>query len=219
MYLVIPLSLILGSALAIAFIIWRKVPYIKKLATAENAAAQEGMELQLAVNFPVALFSRIAPELIEFFKKLKFHEYKEAWLIELEKFLRRLRLMSLRMDRLSDSLISRVRKGYQNGPAAPASDKEESAGSVKSQEISLPVVNELESLRKEEQRLIIEIAKNPKDSNLYNTLGDLYVKMGEYNDAKESFEAAMELDGQNAELKKKLSSVLEKLHTIQASQK
>ena len=44
-------------------------------------------------------------------------------------------------------------------------------------------------------------------------LGDLYVKMKNFTDAKESYEVAIELDPGNEELKKKLSSVLEKLST------
>ena len=64
-------------------------------------------------------------------------------------------------------------------------------------------------MKKEEQRLIIEIAKNPKSSSLYETLGDLYVKMNNFTDAKESYEAAIELDPSKEELKKKHSQAVE----------
>ena len=139
--------------------------------------------------------------------------------MELEKFLRRFRLLSLRMDRLSDSLISKVRKGYQNGNERPTTFPTEDQVPAEAKVFEpVPVVNELESFRKEEQRLIIEIAKNPKDAKLYDVLGGLYIKMGEYNDAKESFEAAIELDPANEDLKKKRSQALEKLKLSQASQ-
>ncbi len=213
-YLTIPLSLIFGSVLAIGCIIWRKAPYIKKLSAA-NLPAQAG----LPKNFWFRLFSEFAPELRETSQKLKFHEYKDTWLIELEKFLRRLRLLSLRIDRLSDSLINKIRRGYQNGNGnSAASNTVEKKSSVIQKTEQKPIINNLELFKKEEQRLIIEIAKNPKDSKLYDTLGDMYVKMGEYGDAKESFEAAIELDSNNGELKKKLSIILEKLNLSKTSQ-
>ena len=58
---------------------------------------------------------------------------------------------------------------------------------------------------------IIEIAQNPKDSRLYEKLGDLYVEMENWNDAKESYEAAIELNPTAEELKRKLSTALERL--------
>ena len=66
-------------------------------------------------------------------------------------------------------------------------------------------------LKNEEERLIIEIAQNPKNAALYESLGDLYIEMSNFNDAKESFEAAIELNPQDESIKQKLSSVLEKL--------
>ena len=57
----------------------------------------------------------------------------------------------------------------------------------------------------------VEIAKNPKDSRLYEVLGDLYVKMNNFSDAKESFEAAMELSPHDEGLQKKYSQVLKKM--------
>ena len=66
-------------------------------------------------------------------------------------------------------------------------------------------------MKREEQKLIIEIAKNPKDSKLYEILGDLYVKMNNLSDAKESFEAAIELSPNSEILQKKLSQVIEKV--------
>ena len=67
-------------------------------------------------------------------------------------------------------------------------------------------------LKNEEQRLIMEIAKNPKDARLYEALGDLYMEMSGFIDAKESYEAAIELNPQDESLKQKLSSALEGLN-------
>ena len=73
-------------------------------------------------------------------------------------------------------------------------------------------VDDKAEFKKSEQRLIIEIAKNPKNPALYEELGDLYTTSRDYRDARESYEAAIELNSTDEELKKKLSSALEKLN-------
>ena len=117
----------------------------------------------------------------------------------------------MRIDRLSNTLIYKIRKGYESNEQSVIQDVETKSVEV----IPTPVIktqeNNAETWKREEQRLIIEIAKNPKDSKLYGLLGELYVKMGDYSDAKESFEAAIELDPANEELKKKHSVVTEKV--------
>ena len=133
------------------------------------------------------------------------------WLIELEKLLRRLRVFSLKIDRISDSWIKRIRRGNGFGTTTSAiAEKTEAEETLVLKVQSVPKPT-LEDMKKEEQRLIIEIAKNPKDFKLYEVLGDLYVKMNNFSDAKESFEAAIELNPHNEKLQKKLSQVLEKV--------
>jgi len=143
-------------------------------------------------------------------------EYKEMWLVEAEKLLRRLRLFSLKMDRFSDLLIKKIRKHIYSDTDnssiftavnEPNQDKQDAVKNG----------NEVE-FKKSEQKLILEIAKNPKNAALYEELGDLYAKAREYKDAKESYEAAIELNSNNRELKKKLSQTLEKLNKPDVSQ-
>jgi|SRR3989344_484703 len=217
MYLIIPLSLIFSSVLTIGVIIWRKAPYLKKLAAVEGGALNGSLSKK---DFLFRFFSDLSPEIVNAFRNIKLQEYKEAWFVELEKFLRRLRLVSLRMDRWSNSWIQGIRKRYESGSGTMQEqttvsniDKEDDKKETKQ-----AVESDAEFFKKEEQRIIIEIARNPKDSNLYDTLADLYVKMGEYDDAKESYEAAIELDPNNEELKKKLSLALEKIRLSRSSQ-
>jgi len=208
MYLLTPILLVFLSLCGILFIVWRKRLYIRKL-VAVDVPNQNGSTSLSNKEFLGRLSKEMFPEMMEQAGNIKFNEYKDAWLVEAEKFLRRLRLLSLRMDRLSATLIHKIRNVY---------DKPEVLVETKPTEqtiVAPPVrveekTNE-EIWKKEEQKLIIEIAKNPKDSKLYDLLGDLYIKMGDYTDAKESFEAAMELDANNEELKKKHSMVLEKI--------
>jgi len=218
-YILLPLFFILGSALGISVILWRKGQYIKKLATAEGAVLNgNGISKK---EYLFKLFSEFSPELVGAFKSIKLQEYKDAWLVEVEKFLRRLRLVSLRMDRWSNSWIQGIRRhvdqSASNNTQAQSSVQEpvEEKKQIKAEE----KIDQAEEFRREEQRLIIEIARNPKDSKLYGALGELYIKMGEYGDAKESFEAAIELDPSNEEFKQKLSFSLEKIASSEASQK
>ncbi len=201
MFLLIPLTLLLASVVGISVIVFRKMPYLNKLTPETHLSAQTG-----AVG---DILAELFPEFSEGFKSLKLKEYGDVWLIELEKLLRRLRVFSLKMDRISESWIKKIRNG--NVSRATNAVVEE-----KNKEAEMPVIKvqhapgmSLEDMKREEQKLIIEIAKNPKDSKLYETLGDLYVKMNNLSDAKESFEAAIELNPHNEELQKKHSQVVE----------
>ena len=66
--------------------------------------------------------------------------------------------------------------------------------------------------RTPEVSLIIPCLNEAGNAALYEELGDLYAKMGDYRDAKESYEAAIELNSNNEELKKKLLRTLEALN-------
>ena len=220
MFIITPLVLIFASLAGITIIVWRKKSYLDKL-HALDAAGSNTDSAMGGVSFGwMAYGAELFPELKSIFDRIKIHEYKELWLKEAEKFLRKTRLVFLRIDRLSDSLIKKIRKVSVNGQLSsqahkiePTSDKnhESEVVSVQKQTIS-PAF-----LKNEETRLIMEIAKNPKDASLYGALGDLYVEMESWIDAKESYEASIELDSQNELFKKKLSSVLEKIVFSEAS--
>ena len=164
------------------------------------------------------LFFELFPEIDEGFQKLKLKEHFAIWLVELEKFLRKMRLFFLKIDRLSEVLIKKIRiihLNHRTEDQAPISDGLVASTRGMSQSAVMARHKEeqvsAELFKKEEQRLILEIAKNPKDSMLYEALGDLYLKINNLEDAKESFEAAIELAPQNESLKQKLSLILEKL--------
>ncbi|MEK7076339.1 MAG: tetratricopeptide repeat protein [Patescibacteria group bacterium] len=197
MFILVPLTLLLASAVGILVVVFRKMPYLNKLTPETHAGGD--------------ILTDLFPELSAGFKGLKLKEYGDLWLVELEKLLRRLRVISLKMDRISDSWIKKIRKGNISRTINSSIEK-------KTETIEIPVskaqsvqVITMKDMKREEQRLIIEIAKNPKDSKLYEVLGDLYIKTNNFSDAKESFEAAIELSPNNEELQKKLSQVLEKM--------
>lgn len=215
MFIIIPLALIIFSLAAIFFIIYKKLPQLKTISSIEGDSSVSSKYNLFSVNS----FNDFFPEIAEYLKKIKFQEYKNLWLMEVEKILRRLRLVSLKMDRFSDHLIKKIRKVGDSQPKVNAMQELRTGEPVVEQPVVIkekpvhekPPIVSMESLKSEEQKLIIEIAKNPKDYRLYETLGDLYMKMDNLDDAKESYEAAKELNPHSEVLVKKHSQSLEKM--------
>lgn len=198
MFILIPLVLVLVSAVGIFFIVWRKMPYLKKLTVAD---AQLGP----------SIWSDLFPEFSRGINNTRLKHYRGVWLLELEKFLRRLRLVSMKMDRKSESLIKKIRNVTEK-----KHEKHHGTASIETRETTVtkapePIKETIEDFKREEQKLVIEIAKNPKNPALYEVLGDLYVKMSNFADAKESYEAAIELNPAKEELVKKHSQAVEKV--------
>jgi tetratricopeptide (TPR) repeat protein len=200
MFFIIPLVVFIGSLTGIFWIIARKFVYLKKL-TPEILTGSEQNEKSFWAEF--------FPEIAQRISRLSLHEYRVNFLAEFEKILRKLRLLSLRIDTFTNSLIHRVRKTVV--------EHEE----LISGEIALQGAQEIESQnasngankdpREEEQKLIIEIARNPKDSKLYKKLGNIYLKIGEWNDAYESFKKALELDPTDDVIRNKLEKLTKKI--------
>jgi len=217
MFIFIPFLLILCSVAGIFAVIWRKKSYLDKLYALNTAGGANDVSVS-GTNFSLmGLGADFFPEVKALLDKFRIYEHKMALLVETEKFLRKTRLVSLRIDRWSDALIKKIRKvhlnGQLNGKIANSSaetDKEIFFSNSDKNLAKDQTVN-LGFLKNEEQRLVMEIAKNPKDPNLYEALGDLYMEMDNWADAKESYEASIELNPQNEPLKIKLSSALEKL--------
>ena len=161
MYLLIPLALILASSAGVFVIVWRKRPYLEKLSAAETKPE-------------AGIWSDLFPEFAEGFNgaKPKLKHYRGVWLLELEKFLRRLRVISMKMDRASDSWIKKIRKVTERKLPSSSNSLRPAASPPAVLEQTAPTI---EGMKKEEQRMIIEIAKNPKNPVLYETLGDLYM--------------------------------------------
>jgi len=212
LFLIVPISLIVISLAGIFFIFFRKKSYLSDL------AVSQGTNGGVKSDTWTELFFSFFPEIDSGLRRMKLKEHIAVWLLEIEKYLRKARLIFLRIDRLSDGLIKKIRKFHLTHKAG----EELSGVSTGSIEGELPSVapvkrkeeqSQLDAFRKEEQRLILEIAKNPKDPGLYEVLGDMYMKTDNLTDAKESYEAAIELSPQNDFIKEKLSLVLEKMHT------
>ncbi len=157
----------------------------------------------------IRLFDLYFPEVKTKFNSIDVSEYKQTWLSETEKILRRLRVVSLKIDRLSDSLIKKIRHAHTQERAKSVEAQEKIIDEIPAQIEELYDLGEM--LKKEEQKLIVEIARNPKKVEAYLALGDAYVKLGQFEDAKNSYETCLKLDAENEVYKKKLDEANAKI--------
>ncbi len=197
MFFLIPFGIFLVSLFLIAWLAARKFVYLKKLAPGVIDNLDTAQE---------SFWAEFFPEAAQHLKMAKLREYGAAILAEFEKLLRRLRLISLRIDTLMSQLVHRVRKSNARREETLGRETESEAEKY----IGRPVRTgdaKKQDLKEEEQRLIIEIAKNPKDAELYKRLGQVYLKTGENGDAFESFKRALELNPEDGEAKTKLEKL------------
>lgn len=197
MFFLIPLIIFLSSVAIAIWMVARKFAYLRKL-TPETVNGPAFTDEDFLTEF--------FPGLASWFKKKNIQEFRVDFLAEFEKFLRKLRLASLRIDTLTDRLIHRVRKS-----AAYHGEVLSRESAVPESIVEADGSDKKKDWKEEEQRLIIEIAKEPKNAELYKKLGDVYIKMKENQDALESFKKSLELNPGDDEAKSKLEKVSAKL--------
>jgi len=166
-------------------------------------------------------------------------DYKQHWLnfiIHLEKFLRRTKIIFLKIENLLSKWIDRLRrksqamtqksrewirqkelrrKKIQEAPLEkieeeiPVKISREGEEPQLVEEDQIPI-SELKKPIKEEQKWINLIVENPKNITAYKFLGLLYWKQHNYSDAKASLEMAVKLGSKD----KKVQEVLEELKKL-----
>ena len=167
------------------------------------------------------------------FQRIKGIDYKHYWLnfiIFLEKFLRKIKIIFLKIENLLSKWISWLRNRSQimtqkskewikHKEAKRREDKKditkETIIKVNREEMdSLPELDEddlpIEELKKpikEEQKWIDLIIENPENITAYKFLGILYWKQHNYSDAKASLEMAVKFGSKD----KKVKDILEEL--------
>jgi len=208
MYLFIPLFLFFASLVFVFSIIFRKFGYLKKLSTDHFLMIENGVAKDFRGFLRQMFF-----EVFNYFERVNISKHKAGFLTESEKSLRKLRLFFLRMDNLFNSLISRVRDSSVRERAS-IDRINNLAVEDKNREDRVMVNNDpysAENLKKEEHNMIIEIAKDPKNPELYKKIGTLYMRMGQWAYAKESFETALKLDPKLDGIKDKLEDSIKLL--------
>lgn len=204
MFILVPTVLIVIACIGIAVIVSRKLPYLKKLTPESH-------------EFGPSIFHDFFPEMFQAFSRIHFEEYYASTLRELEKLLRRIRLLFSRIDSASSALISELRtinvkqqvtQEANEAPVLPPTSPTDPHVEIRSKKSEMSP----SELKAKEQQLIIDIAQHPKDAKLYGALGEVYVQLQNFEDAKDAFEAAIELDKTNETLKHRLSFTQRRLH-------
>ena len=114
MFLIVPLSLIFISLAVIASLVWRKKPYLDKLYSLNTAGESSVGSINPVLDWK-SYWVEFYPEIKNLINKVEFPKYKINFLVEVEKLLRKTRLISLKVERFSDSLIKRIRRVHING--------------------------------------------------------------------------------------------------------
>lgn len=173
-------------------IVWKKAPYLKKL----SVEGGENNYVFLENMFPGAS---------AYIKRVDLSAHKRIWMQEFEKLVRRLHIVSLKLDNFTNSLLHKIRTKngeFQDKTIKKVEFKDLAEGAGEQiRESSLDI------WKKEEQRLIVEIAKDPKNAELYKKLGDIYVKMNNLKDAEESLRVALDLNPHDQEVRTKLERI------------
>lgn len=196
MFLIIPSSLALAALLVVVVIVWRKRTYLRKL-TPE------------AHTFGETIVHDFAPELMAWVESVPWRRFVHNLLVEIEKVLRKARLLMSSLDQASDKVIRKVRTVHQatakQHKEIVAQRQEEVAKMAEQTEEPDELdMDDPEQLRQEEQRLIVAIAQNPKEVSQYVRLARVYMRLENFGDAIEALQAAAKLDPEDEVIAKRL---------------
>src|SRR3989344_2422984 len=98
MFLLIPIIFIISSAIGIVAIIWRKKDYIEKLHILNTTGSGSDSSATINPEFSwLVLGTEFLPEIKGILERIKINEYKTMWLMDIEKLLRRTRLIFLKI--------------------------------------------------------------------------------------------------------------------------
>lgn len=194
MYLIIPLILISASLFGIGFIVWPKLRVLKN--------SSESYKLESGENFWNLMF----PEFFHLVDKIDLKSYKESFLSDIEKFLRRIKILSLKIDNAINKWLEQ-RPKVSNGDfnKVEVDDKEKTGNNIEENSKKATVVNAV--FKNKEKELIAKISQNPKDKELYKALGALYLEYNELSDAKAVFNVILELDPNDKEARETLKKI------------
>jgi len=205
--------LMVFSLIGLGIIVYRKIPLLARLSEEEMIILKRKKGV---------------------IQRLREINYKQHWLnliIHLEKFLRRIKIIFLKIENLLSKWINGLRRMSQVMTQKSKEwirQKELKRKKIKegtTEEIPIKVnkkekedlqfikededisISELKKPIKEEQKWIDLIIENPKNITAYKFLGFLYWKQHNYADAKASLEMAVKLGSKD----RKVKEVLEEL--------
>lgn len=199
-YLTIPIAVALLAVLGIAVIAWRKMPFLRKLTPDAHPPGE-------------SLLHEYAPELVDRVKRFPWRQFLHQALVRVEMGLKGMREALRRLDQASDRFVRSVRRGAQQ--AAQQHEAAVARQEVEKQEQERDTdevdFDDPEQLKAEEQRLIVAIAQNPKEHELYSDLARVSMRMHNWKDAIEALEQAYRLQPENEQYLKRLERAKRKL--------
>lgn len=177
MYNLIPQLLVIISLASILVILGKKLP------SALGTMKEGGLESEL--DSASSLWGK--------FPQIAASEYQRHFFVIAEKFLRRSVIFSLKVGNLAHRWMRTVKE--------------------RSEKIPIPYLDELtrerseESFTEREKEFIEMIRKNPKNSDAYRGLGDLYLEEGNARDARLSFAEVLKLNPEDGHAKERLAEI------------
>lgn len=203
--------LILVSLLGIGVIILRKIPALLSL-------PEKPKEILPSQPF----FSRLKRKI----KGWQYSEYRGKILAWLEKALRKLRILFLKIDSFFLTGIKKARersqvlkiksrawvehkrqKKIKKLEALQKIEKAELIDKLKETKKGDQAEIGVEHLAKKEKELIKAISQNPKDPELYKELGSVYLEAKNFKDAQQAFEEALKINPNDLEIKENLEKI------------
>ncbi len=192
MFFIIPLVIFIIAIFVGGYVIYIKLPYLRKVSpeVMMTSHTHQGFWAELVPSlFGPNVRQNLRKSFVEFLKSLS---QVSQWI----------RKVWQTFDSLTDK-IGGVLRRKGNETAATAVSEMVSIQMSKS-------VTDKESIKHQEQDLIIQIAQNPKNPQLYEKLGKIYLELGEIDDARQSFMQALEFDPASVSIKQELDKILKK---------
>ncbi len=195
MLYLLPLGIFVLALLVAGVIVVQKFPYLKRLSPDVIDASTESQS---------SMAHDLLPFVSTYWERLDFPRKKVALMSELEKILRKFRLLFLRIEHSMVRVIDALRRRNLRHVEAIAEDQD------KEEKDEVPVVHDpILALRQREQLLIMSIAKDPKNPRLYDELGDVFLELNEIGDARQSYQTTLQLEPENEIVRKKIENLID----------
>lgn len=197
LYLTIPFGIALVAAIVLVVMVWRKMPYLRKLTPESHEVGD-------------TVVHDLAPEAVDWLRGIPWRQYLHRTLAELEGWLTRLRTAMFALGKVSDTALKSVRRAGQQAAKShevavtKLEEEKKEREQVVERDLDEVDMDDPEELKAEEQRLIVAIAQNPKDHALYSDMARVSLRLHSYQDAVEALEQAVRLEPGNEQYLKRL---------------
>lgn len=199
MFITVPLVVIAVAATVLVVMVLRKWPYLKKLEPDAHPVGD-------------SLVHDLAPEVIERAKSVDWQSFWHHGLAGIEGVLSGVRSAFTAIGEASERLMSSVQSVKRSVPERV--ETHELEPQPEKPTVVVPArddeAEQERLLREEEQKLILDIAQNPKNVELYKKLSRVYSKLGNGKDAIESLAAASKLDPDDDAILERLDRLKER---------